>query len=127
MDDLSAFTGWRSDEYGNLYAPNDTGETIISDADIGGLQPEYAARIVACVNACADISTADLLQHVTWRAAVANMARPGDITNLVMRNERNAQVLEAIDQQAACGLHATPSLVHGWLRNIRATIKAARS
>jgi len=104
MSDFSAFSNWRSDEYGNLYAPNEVGgETVISDADIGGLQPEYAARIVACINACAGLSTKSLVASTI------------DIR------------LNELDSLACSGLHASPALKHGWLQDIRAKIKAARS
>ena len=44
-----------------------------------------AKRIVACVNACKDISTEHLTQFPNWKLAVINMARPGDVANLILK------------------------------------------
>lgn len=44
-----------------------------------------AKRIVACVNACKDISTEHLTQFPNWKLAVGNTARPGDVANLILK------------------------------------------
>lgn len=44
-----------------------------------------AQRIEACVNACKDITTEHLTQFPNWKLAVGNMARPGDVANLILK------------------------------------------
>ena len=52
---------------------------------LGGVTYEFAERVVACVNACKDISTEHLTQFPNWKLAVSNMARPGDVANLILK------------------------------------------
>lgn len=52
---------------------------------LGGVTYEFAERVVACVNACKDISTEHLNQFPNWKLAVGNMARPGDVANLILK------------------------------------------
>lgn len=57
---------------------------------------DRAERIVACVNACKDISTEHLTQFPNWKLAVGNMARPGDVANLILSRGHYIQVLKDI-------------------------------
>lgn len=57
---------------------------------------DRAERIVACVNACKDITTEHLTQFPNWKLAVGNMARPGDVANLILKLGAYREALEAI-------------------------------
>lgn len=61
-----------------------------------GLTEADANRIVTCVNACKDITTEHLTQFPNWKLAVGNMARPGDVANLILKLGAYREALEAI-------------------------------
>lgn len=59
-----------------------------------------AKRIVACVNACKDISTEHLTQFPNWKLAVINMARPGDVANLILKLGAYREMMAKLVEQA---------------------------
>lgn len=59
-----------------------------------------AQRIVACVNACKDITTEHLTQFPNWKLAVGNMARPGDVANLILKLGAYREMMAKLVEQA---------------------------
>lgn len=91
----------------NVYPTLELSRTGEDEADIlwegpehslalGGVTYEFAERIVACANACKDISTEHLTQFPNWKLAVATMARPGDVCNLILSRDKYMKALQNI-------------------------------
>ena len=73
-------TPWLLDKDGDV-----VGADCVVVVTAGTTSIEDAERIVACVNACKDISTEHLTQFPNWKLAVGNTARPGDVANLILK------------------------------------------
>ncbi len=84
----------------------DEADIIWDDADqslaLGGITYEFAQRIVACVNACADIPTESLVS-MNWQLAPVVGAKPLDMAKLILRmNEYREAITKLIDQVQRC-------------------------
>jgi len=51
---------------------------------LGGVSYEFALRIAACVNACADIPT-ESLESMNWQLAPKAGAKPIEVANLILK------------------------------------------
>lgn len=73
-------------------------EIVLLDGDrfCDAADEAAAQRIIACVNACKDIETKYLLEFPNWKLAVATMARPGDVCNLILKLGTYREALEKI-------------------------------
>ena len=71
-------------------------QAYVSFCDREPLAKSNIERIIACVNACKDIETKYLNEFPNWTLAVAHMARPGDVANLILKLGAYREALEKI-------------------------------
>ena len=51
---------------------------------LGGVSYEFAQRVAACINACADIPT-ESLEFMNWQLAPKAGAKPIEVANLILK------------------------------------------